>query len=223
MKNGKSAYLLDNSVHGEDGYLIKELSDTTCLDVVLDGVTRFGGKEAVELAVETLQQASFQKAEDLFAVLQQINANLYLQGGGRFLMSTIVVTLKLGDELHIVRAGDSLAYVVREGAIYETASIVDGLYATAITGGLGFRENFSYSYSKMMLRSGDRLVLMTDGIADNLALGEQVSIVNEASAPQGIVDVLQGLINEKRVSRVGPTGYTHAYVEDDRSLVVRFF
>ena len=223
MKNGKSAYLLDNSVHGEDGYLVRELSDTACLDVVLDGVSRFGGKEAAELAAETLQRATFQKVEDLFAVLQQINANLYLQGGGRFLMSTIVVTLKLSDELHIVRAGDSLAYVVREGAIYETTPIAEGPYATAITGGLGFRQSFSYSYSKMMLRSGDRLVLMTDGIADNLALEELVSIVNEASAPQGIVDVLQGFINEKKVSRMGPTGYTHVYVEDDRSLVVRFF
>jgi len=223
MKNGKSAYLLDNSVHGEDGYLIRELSDTACLDVVLDGVTRFGGKEAVELAAEALQQATFQKVEDLFGVLQQINANLYLQGGGRFLMSTIVVTLKLGDELHIVRAGDSLAYVVREGAIYETTSIAEGPYATAITGGLGFRQNFSYSYSKMMLHSGDRLVLVTDGITDNLDLEELVSIVNEASSPQVVVDALQGFINEKRVSRVGLTGYTHVYVQDDRALVVRFF
>ena len=222
MKNGESANLLDNQAHGEDGFLIRELSESACLDVVLDGVTRFGGEEAVSLVLETLQKAELQDVDELIVALKKINSDLHLQGGGRFLITTIVAGLKLDNILHIVRAGDSLMYVVREGSIYATDFVEEGRYSTLVTGGLGFRENLSYSYSKVTLLPGDRLMLATDGVTDNLALEELVSVVHESCAPQEAVDAIQKFIDDKRVSRSGPTGYKHVFVEDDRTLVVRF-
>lgn len=222
MKNGQTANLLDNQAHGEDGFLVRELSESACLDVVLDGVTRFGGKEAVNLVTETLEQAELQDVDGLIGALKKINSDLHLQGGGRFLITTIVAGLKLDNTLHVVRAGDSLLYVVREGSIFATDSVEEGRYSTLVTGGLGFRENFSYSYSKVTLRSGDRVILATDGVTDNLALEELVSVVHESATPQDTVDTIQKFIDDKKVSRSGPTGYKHVFVEDDRTLVVRF-
>ena len=41
----------DNSTHGEDSFLVKDLGGGNFLDVVLDGVTGHGGEEASQVGV----------------------------------------------------------------------------------------------------------------------------------------------------------------------------
>ncbi|MEK7807284.1 MAG: hypothetical protein AAB528_06065, partial [Chloroflexota bacterium] len=58
------ATLLDNSIHGEDNHLTRDLGNHTFLDAVMDGVTGHGGGEASRSLVEALAEAPIKSAED---------------------------------------------------------------------------------------------------------------------------------------------------------------
>ena len=55
MLTSSLATLHDNSAHGEDSYLIRDLGDGNFLDVVLDGVTGHGGNEASTSVADALR------------------------------------------------------------------------------------------------------------------------------------------------------------------------
>ncbi len=66
--------LQDNSTHGEDSFLVRDLGGGNFLDVVLDGVTGHGGGEASQGVAEALETASIASTGDLIAVLEDQNA-----------------------------------------------------------------------------------------------------------------------------------------------------
>ena len=57
MLSSKVATLQDNSVHGEDSFLTRDLGNKGFLDVVMDGVTGHGGEEASTSLKEALAEA----------------------------------------------------------------------------------------------------------------------------------------------------------------------
>ena len=90
------ATLYDNSTHGEDTYLIKDLGGGHFLDAVMDGVTGHGGEEASRSVATALDAATIAGPGDVVAALEEQNADFFQVGGGRFLLTTVSVALFLG-------------------------------------------------------------------------------------------------------------------------------
>ena len=89
------ATLFDNSTHGEDSYLIRDLGNGHFLDAVMDGVTGHGGEEASTSVAQALEAANISSPQDVIAVLEEQNSDFFQVGGGRFLLTTVSVALYL--------------------------------------------------------------------------------------------------------------------------------
>ena len=70
MLTSKFATLQDNSTHGDDNFLIRDLGNNRFLDVVMDGVTGHGGDEASRTLKEALEQATINSIDDVEQVLR---------------------------------------------------------------------------------------------------------------------------------------------------------
>lgn len=55
----------DNTTHGEDSFLVRDLGGDNYLDVVLDGVTGHGGGEASRGVADALGDAPLGSVDDL--------------------------------------------------------------------------------------------------------------------------------------------------------------
>ena len=65
MLASKVITMQDNSAHGEDSFLSKELGNGEFLDVVMDGVTGHGGEQASTELRDALDAASLNNADDI--------------------------------------------------------------------------------------------------------------------------------------------------------------
>jgi hypothetical protein len=99
MLSSTVSTLHDNSTHGEDTFLVRDLGDRDFLDVVLDGVTGHGGAEASQSVYEALNAAQITSVEDVVAAVADQNEEFFQVGGGRFLLTTISVALYLNGRL----------------------------------------------------------------------------------------------------------------------------
>ena len=218
MNNGEAAAFQDNSVHGEDCFLIRELSDASSLDVVLDGVTQCGGEYAARFTADILRDTLIESLEGLLEALQGAARSLFERGRGRNLLTTVSVALKLGDDLHVVNVGDSPVYLVRAGEVEELTTIGGSGLLTGLVGGvLGLRQELTYQHKQSTLRAGDRLVLATDGLVNNLPPEELGSVVSGASSPDDAVAAIKRLLEEK-------AGAPDFYLtrKDDQTAVIRY-
>ena len=59
----------DNSSHGEDSFLVKDLGQNSFLDVVLDGVTGHGGGEASQNVAQALSDSTITSMDDVIEIL----------------------------------------------------------------------------------------------------------------------------------------------------------
>ncbi len=223
MNNGSVASFNDNSAHGEDALVVRELSATSCLDAVLDGVTQCQGAYASDFTAQMLRDSPMASMDELSAALEQSNSTLFQGGVGRDLLTTASVALKMESTLHVVNVGDSPVYLVRGGTIEELSSIIQaGPLANLPNGAMGRREALSYKYRTVELRPGDRLVLATDGLLHNLAPEEIAAVVARSSTPEEAVSGLQALIDEKRAAHQGRPDTYGTFRDDDRTAVVRY-
>ena len=224
MNNGAAASFHDNSVHGEDTFLIREISGTVALDAVLDGVTHCEGGYASSFTAQILEDAAIECLSDLIDALEQANSTLFQGGKGRNLLTTISVAFKMGGELHVINAGDSPMYLLRAGEISELTTIVQsGPLPTLISGAIGLHEKLTYAYKNVTLQPKDRLVLSTDGLINNVFPDELSAIVAKAASPQEAVLALQELVSEKRRLGQGRKDFYGTFREDDQTTIVRCF
>ncbi len=223
MNNGSAASYQDNSAHGEDALLIRELSATASLDAVLDGVTHCEGAYASAFTQQLLQDAPIGSLEDLISVLEQSNTTLYQSGRGRSLLTTASVALKLGDQLHVVNAGDSPVYLLRGGELRELSTIVwSGIMSNLASGAVGLHSPIAYKHSSVTLMPEDRIILLTDGIIDNVSPEELAEILRGAGSPQEAVFALQETVKEKRRLHKGREDAYITFREDDLTIVFRY-
>ena len=117
----------DNSTHGEDSFLVKDLGDGKFLDVVLDGVTGHGGEEASQSVAEALNSADITSLDDVVGVLERMNAEFFQVGGGRFLLTTVSAAIYQGDQLLTVSAGDSPIYHIRADSYQQLQGFPPGV------------------------------------------------------------------------------------------------
>ena len=85
MLTSSLALIYDNTAHGEDTYLTRDLGNGNFLDAVFDGVTGHGGDEASGSVADALKELDITGPDDVVAALTEQNAEFHQVGGGRFL------------------------------------------------------------------------------------------------------------------------------------------
>ena len=224
MLTSTVATLHDNSAHGEDNYLVRDLGNNRVLDAVMDGVTERRGAEASQEVVEALETASPASADDVAAVLEATNARLYRMGWGRFVFTTASVTLCLDDTLHVVSAGDSPVFLIRSDGVQRLVSRTSGFVRAGVARALGMRQELGSLYrAEMALQPGDRLVLATDGISDCLTQNELTEIVLGAVSPDDAAAEVERLIASRETAGHLPHELGGRFRPDDRTAIFRFF
>ncbi|MCH7621093.1 MAG: SpoIIE family protein phosphatase [Chloroflexi bacterium] len=217
------ATLQDNSTHGEDSFLVRDLGGGNFLDVVLDGVTGHGGGEASQGVAEALETASIASTGDLIAVLEDQNAEFFQVGGGRFLLTTITAALMLDGTVHVIHAGDSPFYHIQTDSFKQLAGRIGGLLRPGATKVLGSSEELSLSSVEITVAAGDRLLLATDGISDNLPTAELVQAVRDAASPDEGASRIKSMVETRLEHGLVPEQLGGRYRHDDQTAILRFF
>ena len=223
MLTSSLAILHDNTSHGEDSYLTRDLGDGNFLDVVLDGVTGHGGDEASGSVADALNRAPISGPDDIVAVLHEQNADFHQVGGGRFLLTTASAALYLNGKLHIVSVGDSPIYVIRPDGYEQFSGRMGGLIRLGVSKAVGAEATLSVFQTEVELSPADRLVCCTDGVSDNLLGDELMEIVRGAADAETASARVKALVDEHieqgRDIRFRGGRFRH----DDETAIFRFF
>ena len=222
LPNGRAAAYHDNSCHGEDVYLTRELPHHIALDAVLDGATARGGAHASNYVAEVLQGATIESVEALTTLLEMTNSQLFQRGRGRFFLTTASVALKIGPTLHVVWVGDSPVFLIRGRDVVPLTITGKGHTFLGIANALGRQATLSCKTTRMHLRPGDRLVLATDGLIENVAPSELVPLLAEASSPEEAVAALRQLLCQKKRWNRGRVDEHSGFRRDDATAVIRY-
>jgi serine/threonine protein phosphatase PrpC len=223
LPNGHTATFQDNSYHGEDAYVTRELQRQIALDAVFDGATGRGGAEASGYAASVLREATVETVDALTTLLEVANQRLFQRGRGRFFLTTASVALKIGSTLHVVHVGDSPAFLIRGHDILSLTGTAQGATFLGVANALGRREKLSYKATSISLETEDRLVLATDGLIENVAPSELVALVNAAPSPEQAVSALRQLLDEKKRLDKGRVDDGTGFRRDDATAIVRYF
>ena len=222
LPNGHVAVFQDNSYHGEDAYVTRELPRQGVLDAVFDGATGRGGADASSFAAKVLQEASVETVDDLTAVLDVTNQRLFQRGRGRFFLTTASVGLKIGSTLHVVNIGDSPVFLIRGRDVIPLTGTAQGATFLGIANALGRHEKLAYKATSISLEPQDRVVLATDGLIENVAPSELAAIVDTSSSPEQAVAALRQLLCEKKQRDKGRADDGSGFRRDDTTAVIRY-
>jgi serine/threonine protein phosphatase PrpC len=224
MLTSTVAILHDNAAHGEDHYLVRHLHDRGTLDGVMDGVTGRGGREASQEVVNALSAAMPASPDAVVSVLEEINQRFYQISLGRFLLTTASVALCLDNQLHVVSVGDSPVWLIRSDTMQLLSSDARGFVHIGIARALGMQQTLrQLCRADVEVVPGDRLVLATDGVTDNLTQDELADIVRCASSPDAAIKQIQTLIASRRARGVLPEQLGGRFRNDDLTAILRFF
>ena len=208
----------------EDALDVLELPDTEgVLCVVADGM---GGHQAGEvasrIAVETIRQVFGREADRpdvLVHAIQAANRMVYVEAAAdptKEGMGTTVVCVLLQDGVvQAANVGDSPAFLVRERQVRRLTRDHSWIAEEIARGAIGPEEAVGHPYRHILtrclglgaqvevevydpldLRTGDVLVLCSDGLSEHVAPEEFADIVDEQPA-QAAADALVALANER--------------------------
>ncbi len=217
------ATLFDNSTHGEDSYLIRDLGGDHFLDAVMDGVTGHGGEEASTSVARALEAATITSPEDVVAVLEEQNADFYQVGGGRFLLTTVSVALYLGGSLYIISAGDSPIFHVRGEEHRQLSGRIGGILRMGTAQAIGAGQSLTLHRDEVQLEVGDRLITASDGVTDNVNSSELAEFVRNAADPDAASAAVKQAIDERLERGITPELLGGRYRHDDQTGIFRFF
>ena len=214
----------DNSTHGEDAYLIRDLGNNNFLDAVMDGVTGHGGEEASQSVLEALKTAPLNSPEDVVGVLDEVNQEFYQVGGGKFLLTTVSVALYLDGRLHIISAGDSPVYVINSDSHRQLSGRVGGFLHVGVAQAIGATDGLkNLKRVETDIEPGTRLVLATDGVSDNLTIDELVESVRNSDSPDDAAQLINSAVAARIEKGVLPEALGGRFRHDDRTAIFRFF
>jgi serine/threonine protein phosphatase PrpC len=217
------ATLQDNTTHGEDTFLVRDLEDHGFMDAVLDGVTGRGGAEASKSVREALEGLADISPEEVVKVLTEMNDEYYQAGGGRMLLTTASVALFRDGRLHVVSAGDSPVFLVRGESIQQLTGRRGGFLPVGAARAVGSHEKLDLVHNTATVEPGDRLILATDGVSDNMLAEELASAVRGAASPQEAAAQVEKTIAQRLESGMRPQRLGGRYRHDDRTAIFRFF
>jgi serine/threonine protein phosphatase PrpC len=222
LPNGQAVVYHDNSCHGEDAYVTRELPQQIVLDAVLDGATGRGGADASTFVADMLRGAALETFDQLANLLDMANKRLFLRGKGRFFLTTAAVTLKIGASLYVVSVGDSAAFLIRGRDIVPFMFTTIGPTLLDVSNGLGRRETLSYKTICVSLSLQDRLVLATDGLLENVAPSELADLIGDVSSPEDAAAALRQLLCERKRANRGRIDDHSGFRHDDTTAIIRY-
>ena len=119
--------------------------------------------------------------------------------------------------------GDSPAYLIRNGRIIELTTMdkISG-DLLGVTNSVGNGARFSYHTNQISLEPKDKLVLVTDGISDNIYPQEIIDIVINEKTPQNAINRLWELLKKKRFSKQGRDDFFGDFKYDDTTAIIRY-
>ena len=212
----------DNTTHGEDSFLVRDLGGDNYLEVVLDGVTGHGGGEASRGVAAALGDAPLGAVDDLLGVIEEQNSEFFQVGGGRFLLTTITAVLRLVGRTHVVHAGDSPFYLVKTDSYQQISGRIGGLMRPGSTKVIGSSESLDMNVVEVFPETGDRILLATDGVSDNLSAGELVEVIRAATSPLEVMTSIENMIKERLDGGTVPHQLGGRYRHDDQTGIIRF-
>lgn len=217
------ATLYDNSTHGEDTYLVKDLGNGHFLDAVLDGVTGHGGAEASSSVAAALEAAAIAGPEEVVAALEEQNADFFQVGGGRFLLTTVSVALFLGGPLYIISAGDSPVFRLRGEEQRQLSGRIGGILRMGTAKAIGAGADLNLHRAEVDLQPGDRLITASDGVTDNVNPAELAELVRQAADPERAAAAVKSAIDDRLERGITPELLGGRFRHDDQTAIFRFF
>ncbi len=213
----------NNSVHGDDSLITLAVDNTTNLDAVMDGVTDHGGAEASNAVKERLESIQPSTSGDIQNLLTELNSEFFQVGGGRFLLTTASIVVSTPSQLSLVAIGDSPVYVIREGEFAQLSGRIGGLLRLTASSAIGGQESLTFQTFDATITAGDKLLIVSDGISDNLELDEIKKLMSDSKNPQELCEILEST-SAQRTERGGtPSSMRGRVRKDDRSIIARFF
>ena len=213
----------DNSSHGEDSFLVKDLGQNSFLDVVLDGVTGHGGGEASQNVAQALSDSTITCMDDVIEILSEMNSDFYQVGGGKYLLTTASVVLYRENTIDILNAGDSPIYHITPDSHQRISSSLGGILRTSGTKLIGADSELYVSQRQLSLNPGDKVVVASDGVSDNISLEELLDIVRSSQSPDLAGQTIKHLIDEHLELGLAPQITGARYRHDDQTAIIRFF
>jgi len=203
----------------EDSFLAEET-----LFVVADGMGGHNaGEVASALAVTTLKAGArlgIDTTEEFRELVQQANSAIYtasLDDSTQSGMGTTVTALSIveGEEPRVLVAnvGDSRAYLWRSGALsrlsvdhsYVQELVNEGIITpeaarvhprrNIVTRALGIDRSVNVDVFTHFVRTGDRIVLCSDGLVDEVADNEIARVLGQHTDPQETAEALVMVAN----------------------------
>src|SRR3989344_4940555 len=165
MENGSYSVYFDNTSHGEDAYLSRIISDTSSLDIVLDGASCVGGSKASKLAHKVLTEQKITNKQDLIDAMEYINGELFTEEKNK--------------------------------------------------------KKLKYHEKSSKLYPGDKLIIMSDGISDNLPEEEILKILQRAKSPEIATARLKEILKRRKIADKGHI--YDSFKKDDMTAIVRYF
>lgn len=216
--------LQDNSAHGEDSLLTRDLGNGEFLDVVMDGVTGHGGAEASRELGEALADSRADSIEEIATTINDVNADFFGVGGGRFLLTTVSVALYRDGRLYVVAAGDSPIVLVTPDSHERLCGRLGGFLHVGVARAVGAAAELGQMVQKdVAIEPGVRLVLATDGVTDNMDVDELADIVRSSATPEEATGRIEEIIAGRLVEGRVPEKLGVRFRYDDRTAIVRFF
>jgi protein phosphatase len=196
------------------------------LYAVADGMGgHVGGEVAARVAVETLQQAferepSVDGLREAFseanaAVWHESQSNADLRGMGTTLTAVALVGGDGGeDTLALANVGDSRAYVYSDGRLFQVTAdhslaeerMRHGEMTEAeaavhpqrhiLTRALGVSPDVQADMWELQLRTGDRVLLCSDGLSNEVGMDEMASVLGDVRDPEEAAGRLVDVANE---------------------------
>jgi serine/threonine protein phosphatase PrpC len=89
---------------------------------------------------------------------------------------------------------------------------------------LGARAQLLGLYrAEVTIEPGDRLVLATDGVTDNITSDELVEIVRRTASPDEAAEQISTIMARHSAEERPPTPLRRRFRDDDWTVIVRFF
>lgn len=152
------------------------VADETVVAVLADGAgASEGAREAARRIVDTLmaqvqaRPAGWSADKALMELTGTLNRTLHAEGLERFgvpgLVATVVAVVIEGNRVYGINAGDSRAYLVREGTPRQlTVDHADPIQIHMITQAVGLSDMLNPHVFSEVLMDGDTVVLCSDGV-----------------------------------------------------------
>ena len=200
-----------------------ELKSSGCLYIIADGVGGAAqGERASQFAAEKLlydyyQPSTLEPAERMRDIMTHINNDIfaYATQNNTRMATTIVAAVVRGGYLYIANVGDSRAYLIRDGNVTQINrdhSIVGEMVSMGdmteeeamqskvknrLTRSLGGDDEVSVeTYAPVALKSGDKLLLCSDGLT-RYAVRDDLAQMTADGTPEEIAHRLVRFANQK--------------------------